>query len=141
MHEVVVRVIRANSKIPDQDGASCLHAAVGTATDEATIPLLVKHKVDLNFQNPKTGNTALHLAVKSKRPRIILFLLEKGASIDISNNEGLTPLQLAANTDNCEAISLLLQRCAHVEARSLLVLQLCSTLLGKEIGLPLICFL
>ncbi|KAJ5294285.1 hypothetical protein N7508_009106 [Penicillium antarcticum] len=109
---------RANSKIPDQDGASCLHAAVGTATDEATIPLLVKHKVDLNFQNPKTGNTALHLAVEWKRPRIILFLLEKGASIDVGNNEGLTPLQLAANSDNCEAISLLLQRCAHVEARS-----------------------
>jgi ankyrin repeat protein len=92
---------------------------VGTATDESTVPLLVKHKVDLNFQNTKNGNTALHLAVEWKRPRIILFLLEKGANIDIGNNEGLTPLQMAANTDNCEAVSLLLQRCAHVESRSL----------------------
>lgn len=110
---------RADSKIADRNGATCLHVAVGTATDESTIPLLVKHKVDLNFQNTQTGNTALHLAVEWRRPRIILFLLEKGANIDIGNNEGLTPLQLAANTDNCEAISLLLQRCAHVEARSL----------------------
>jgi ankyrin repeat protein len=109
----------ANSKITDQEGATCLHVAVGTAADESTVPLLVKHKVDLNFQNKKTGNTALHLAVEWKRPRIILFLLEKGANIDIGNNEGLTALQLAANSDNCEAVSLLLQRCAHVEARSL----------------------
>ncbi|KAJ6152950.1 hypothetical protein N7497_007269 [Penicillium chrysogenum] len=109
----------ADSKIADRNGATCLHVAVGTAMDEATIPLLVKHKVDLNFQNTQTGNTALHLAVEWKRPRIILFLLEKGAKIDVGNNEGLTPLQLAANTDNCEAISLLLQRCAYVEARSL----------------------
>ncbi|KAI3139046.1 hypothetical protein CBS147326_2724 [Penicillium roqueforti] len=109
----------ADSKIVDRNGATCLHVAVGTAMDESTVPLLVKHKVDLNFQNTQTGNTALHLAVESRRPRIILFLLEKGAKIDIGNNEGLTPLQMAANSDNCEAISLLLQRCAHVEARSL----------------------
>ncbi|KAJ6095512.1 hypothetical protein N7486_006258 [Penicillium sp. IBT 16267x] len=103
----------------DNRGNSSLHAAVGTATDESTVPLLVKHKVDLDLQSPDTGNTALHVAVQLRRPRIILFLLEKGAAIDIANDEGYTPLQLAANMDNCEAISLLLQHCAHIEARSL----------------------
>lgn len=110
---------RVDLQIVDHEGASSLHAAVGTATDESTVPLLVKQKVDLNFQNPKTGYTALHLAVECRRPRIILFLLERGATIDIANDEGLTPLQLAANMDNCEAISLLLQHCARIEARSL----------------------
>ncbi|KAJ5610667.1 hypothetical protein N7510_007386 [Penicillium lagena] len=109
----------AELETADQSGATALHVAVGTATDESTVPLLVKHKVDVNFQNPSTGNTALHLAVEWKRPRIILFLIEKGASIDIPNDDGITPLQLAASMDNCEAISLLLQRCAKVEARSL----------------------
>ncbi|CAG8421930.1 unnamed protein product [Penicillium salamii] len=109
---------RANPQIVDQEGDSCLHIAVGTVTDESTVPLLVKHKVDVNFQNPKTGTTALHLAVEFRRPRIILFLLEKDAAINIANYDGLTALQLAANTDNCEAISLLLQRRALVEARS-----------------------
>jgi ankyrin repeat protein len=104
--------------IVDNSGSPSFHAAVGTATDESTVPLLVKHKVLLNFQNPRNGNTALHLAVLTRRPRIILFLLEKGASIDIANDEGFTPLQMAANMDNCEAISLLLQHCAAVEARS-----------------------
>ncbi|CAL5873590.1 uncharacterized protein PFLUO_LOCUS7871 [Penicillium psychrofluorescens] len=110
---------RVETQIVDNQGWTSLHVAVGTATDESTVPLLVKNKADVNFQNPQTGNTALHLAVEWRRPRIILFLLEKGAAIDILNNEGLTPLQLAANIDNCEGISLLLQRCAHVEARSL----------------------
>ncbi|KAF7714801.1 Uncharacterized protein PECH_008034 [Penicillium ucsense] len=105
--------------VADHNGFSSLHSAVGTATDEATVPLLVKHKADLNFQNPKDGNTALHLAVQWRRPRIILFLLEKGATVDLANDEGLTPLQLAASIDNCEAISLLLQHCARIEARSL----------------------
>ncbi|KAJ5682003.1 uncharacterized protein N7477_001943 [Penicillium maclennaniae] len=108
---------RVDLHIVDHSGAPSLHAAVGTATDESTVPLLVKQRLNLNFQNPINGNTALHLAIASRRPRIILFLLEKSASIDIANNEGLTPLQMAANMDNCEAISLLLQHCASVEAR------------------------
>ncbi|KAJ6104675.1 hypothetical protein N7523_010995 [Penicillium sp. IBT 18751x] len=107
-----------NLHIVDDSGSPSFHAAVGTATDESTVPLLVKHKVLLNFQNPKNGNTALHLAVLTRRPRIILFLLEKGASIDIANDEGFTPLQMAANMDNCEAISLLLQHRAAVETHS-----------------------
>jgi ankyrin repeat protein len=110
---------RVDTQIADNNGATSLHMAVGTATDEATVPLLVKNKADVNLQNTKTGNTALHLAVEWRRPRIILFLLEKGAAIDIVNNDGLTPLQLAATIDNCEAITLLLQQCAQVEARSL----------------------
>jgi ankyrin repeat protein len=110
---------RVDTQIADKNGATSLHIAVGTATDEATVPLLVKNKADVNLPNTKTGNTALHLAVEWRRPRIILFLLEKGAAIDIANNDGLTPLQLAATIDNCEAITLLLQQCAQVEARSL----------------------
>lgn len=110
---------RVNSQIANQDGATGLQIAVGTESDEATVPLLVKNKVDVNVRNIKTGNTALHLAVECRRPRIILFLLDRGATIDMTNEDGLTPLQLAAKTNNCEAISLLLQRCAKVEARSL----------------------
>ena len=110
---------RVNSQMMNGQGATSLQLAVGTATDEATVPLLVKNKVGVNIRSIRTGNTALHLAVESRRPRIILFLLDKGAGIDLANEEGLTPLQVAATIDNCEAISLLLQRSAQVEARSL----------------------
>ncbi|GFF53558.1 hypothetical protein IFM46972_09807 [Aspergillus udagawae] len=108
-----------NSQIANKQGATGLQLAVGTATDEATVPLLVKNKVDVDIRNIRTGDTALHLAVEWKRPRIILFLLDRGATTDMTNEDGFTPLQLAAKMDNCEAIALLLQRGAQVEARCL----------------------
>jgi ankyrin repeat protein len=110
---------RVNSQIANEHGDTGLQLAVGTAADEATVPLLVKNRVDVNFRNIRSGDTPLHLAVERRRPRIILFLLDRGAAIDMTNEDGFTPLQLAAKIDNCEAVSLLLQRCANVEARSL----------------------
>ncbi|GKZ69196.1 hypothetical protein AnigIFM50267_004383 [Aspergillus niger] len=110
---------RVNPQIANEKGATGLQVAVGTESDESTIPLLVKNRVGVNIRNIHTGDTALHLAVEWRRPRIILFLLDKGAAIDMMNENGFTPLQLAAKIDNCEAISLLLQRCAQVETRSL----------------------
>lgn len=110
---------KVNSQIANEQGATGLQVAVGTEYDEATVPLLVKNKVDVNIRNIHNGDTALHLAVEWRRPRIILFLIDRGASIDMTNEDGFTPLQLAARVDNCEAIALLLQRGAQVEARSL----------------------
>jgi ankyrin repeat protein len=98
-------------------GHTALHMAIGTVSDEATIPLLVKSKVDVNALNSKTGDTGLHLAVQFKRPRILLFLLNKKAIINSFNKKGLTPLQLAAKLNNCEALTLLLEREANVESR------------------------
>lgn len=109
---------RANSQIMNRQGATSLQLAVGTTNDETTVPLLAKNKVSVDVQNIRTGDTALHLSIKYRRPRILLFLVEKGAALDVINQEGFTPLQLAAKTDNCEAISLLLQRRAQIEARS-----------------------
>ncbi|KAH3240283.1 hypothetical protein KXW31_009640, partial [Aspergillus fumigatus] len=108
-----------NVQVANEKGETGLQVAVGTTADEATVPLLIKNKVDVNIRNIRTGDTALHLAVEWKRPRIILFLLDKGATIDMTNEDGFTPLQLAAKLDNCEAVALLLQRGAQVEARSL----------------------
>jgi ankyrin repeat protein len=110
---------RLNSQIANKEGATSLQLAVTTEWDEATVPLLVKNKVDVNIRNIKTGDTALHLAIEWRRQRIILYLLDRGASIEMTNEDGLTPLQLAVKVDNCDAIALLLQRCAQVEARSL----------------------
>ncbi|KAL1989132.1 hypothetical protein VTN96DRAFT_3679 [Rasamsonia emersonii] len=107
-----------DTTITNRKGFPVLQVAVGTADDEATVPLLVKSKVDVNAVNPSSGDTTLHLAVEYKRPRILLFLLNKGANINAFNKQGLTPLHLAAKLNNCEALSLLLERGAQVEARA-----------------------
>lgn len=99
-------------------GHTALHAAVGTMDDEATVPLLVRSKFDVNAVNSVTGDTALHLAVQFKRPRILLFLLNKKAVVDTFNKRGLTPLHLAARVNNPEALTLILDRGAVVESRS-----------------------
>ncbi|KAJ5480659.1 hypothetical protein N7539_006553 [Penicillium diatomitis] len=109
---------KVNSRIANSQGATALHLAIGKCFDEAIVPLMVRSRFDLDFQNTSTGNTALHLAVEMRRPRILSFLIEKGANMNMLNREGVTPLQLACQIDNCEAISLLLERHAHLETRS-----------------------
>jgi ankyrin repeat protein len=120
-HRKIIRTLlhrRINSRTANQYGATALQLAVGTAYDEATVPLLIKSRFDMDVQNSITGNTALHLAVELKRPRILLFLVEKGANMSVLNRQGFTPLQLACKIDSCEAVSLLLERGAKLEDRS-----------------------
>lgn len=119
-HRKVMKLLlsrKVNVEITNRKGAPALHVAVGTANDEATVPLLVKSGANINSQNVLTKDTALHLAVEYKRPRILLFLLDRGADMNLPNKQGWTPLQLAAKTDNCEALTLLLDRGAQVETR------------------------
>ncbi len=108
-----------NPQVANDEGDTAIQVAVKTEWDEGTVPLLVKNKVDVNSRNIRTGDTALHLAIKWRRPRVLIHLLDKGATIDMTNEDGFTPLQVAVKIDNCEAISVLLQRRANVEARSL----------------------
>ncbi|CAG8264247.1 unnamed protein product [Penicillium olsonii] len=120
-HRKLIRFLlqrRVNTRTANKQGATALQLAVGTAYDETIVPLLIKSRFDMDVQNTMTGNTALHLAVELRRPRILAFLLEKGATFNVLNRDGLTALQLACKTDNCEAISLLLERGAQLETRS-----------------------
>lgn len=120
-HRRIIKLLlhrRINSRTANQQGLTALQLAVGTVHDEATVPLLIKSRFDMDVQNTLTGSTALHLAVELKRPRIVSFLLEKGANTNILNRDGMTPLQLACQIDNCEAVSLLLERGTKLDPRS-----------------------
>ncbi|KAJ5430099.1 hypothetical protein N7491_007115 [Penicillium cf. griseofulvum] len=120
-HRKLIRFLlhrRVKSRTANQKGETALQLAIGTTHDEATIPVLIKSRFDMDVQNTLTGNTALHRAVELRRPRILAFLLEKGANMNVLNRDGLTALQLACKTDNCEAVSLFLERGAQLEIRS-----------------------
>lgn len=120
-HRKIIRTLlhnRMNSRTANEQGLTALQLAVGTRHDEAIVPLLIKSRFDMDVQNTITGNTALHYAIEFRRPRILQFLLEKGASTNILNRSGMTVLQLACKVDNCEAISMLLERGANSEGRS-----------------------
>ncbi|KAJ5163243.1 uncharacterized protein N7500_005073 [Penicillium coprophilum] len=120
-HRKLIRLLlhrRVKSKKANQQGETALQLAIGTTHDEATVPFLIKSRFDMDLQNTVTGNTALHRAVELRRPRILAFLLEKGANMNVLNRVGMTALQLACKTDNCEAVSLFLERGAQLEIRS-----------------------
>lgn len=50
----------------------------------------------IDAQDPETGKTALHYAVQSKKLAVLVYLLDRGASPTVADNEGNTPLHDAA---------------------------------------------
>ena len=71
--------------------------------------LLTSPIINLTYQNEKTGNTYLHLAVIHQNIKLIKQLLEKNIFIDIQNNEGNTALHLAYYVNNINIIKLLIE--------------------------------
>ncbi|CAF0818866.1 unnamed protein product [Rotaria sp. Silwood1] len=62
---------------------------------EESVRLLIAKGADTNCQD-SNGNTALHMCVIYNRIQMVDLLCELGASLDIKNRQGLTPLTLAA---------------------------------------------
>jgi ankyrin repeat protein len=54
--------------------------------------------LDVNAANAK-GQTAMHGAADRGAERIIQFLADNGARIDVKDQKGVTPVMLAAGSD------------------------------------------
>lgn len=69
-----------------------------TEKEEKVIEALgqaIKNGGKVNAQD-RYGGTALYWAAFYNKPKIVEFLLEKGANVSIANQTGLTPLHVAA---------------------------------------------
>ncbi|TVS84483.1 hypothetical protein COM43_004760, partial [Wolbachia pipientis] len=64
----------------------------------------------------KDGNTVLHLAAYLSDEKAIKLLIEKGAEINIENNNGDRPLHLAAFYGKVENVKVLIEGGANVNA-------------------------
>lgn len=73
--------------------------------DTATINLALKQGADINFK--RAGSNALEMAMFYKKPAIFKFLLQKGASIDSINQDGMNALQYAEKIDNAEILQII----------------------------------
>lgn len=71
----------------NKDGNSVFMNAAAYNPDLAIVTLLAERTKNLNATNGK-GQTALALAVQSNSPEIVTFLLEKGASVILSDVDG-----------------------------------------------------
>jgi hypothetical protein len=69
----------------------------------------------VNARDGKTGDSALHILVADRNLNWLAFLLGRGARPDIQNNEGNTPLAVAAQLGWVEGAVQLLARRARVD--------------------------
>ena len=72
------------------------------------------HGADINANCPSVGGEApLHLAIISpvSRPMLVSFLMANGASLDLSTNDGQTPLHLAAESGSQTIFHAVLDHC------------------------------
>lgn len=69
----------------------------------------------IDTRDPATGEAALHIVTKARDTIWLNFLLSKGAKPDSRDNQGNTPLMLAAQLGWADGLSLLIERRANVD--------------------------
>ena len=80
--------------------------------------VLMANKANVEQRREKTGHTALILAVEQNQLEMVELLLEKGgANVNVTNDEGWSPLMISAFLGNCEIASVLMANKANVEQR------------------------
>jgi hypothetical protein len=90
-----------------------LQNAVRKSSYEHVLALL-DQGIDVNIRHPHDGSTPLHWAVSAQDERIMLVLIERGASVNAKDREGKIPLHRAAFAGNVVAIDLLLAKGASI---------------------------
>ena len=81
-------------------GKTPLYSAIENSNYKVVTELL-KYQPNVNLLS--NGEAPLHLAVKKSNESVTKLLLEQGADIDIRNNDGLLPLDIAKE-NNCDRI-------------------------------------
>ena len=103
----------ANSDAVTNDGRTVLHLTAQGYLE--TTKILLEKGLD-PLAKDNWGRTPLHIAVlriDTRRTAIVDMILEKlgeDANINVEDQDGLTPLQLAINGGNIDAVKLLLKR-------------------------------
>ncbi|OQR92294.1 hypothetical protein THRCLA_08736 [Thraustotheca clavata] len=120
---------------PAADGRTPLMQYVASNASLDTIKnfLSMRTQININWQSPKSkrkshgGISALHIAVQNKSLAMVRFLIELGATVDLQNEMGVTPLHMATWSGQNDIIQLLLDNNANpmLQVKSLNYLKSC----------------
>uniref|UniRef100_A0A6Q2YPA2 Poly [ADP-ribose] polymerase n=1 Tax=Esox lucius TaxID=8010 RepID=A0A6Q2YPA2_ESOLU len=113
--------LSATSQLKQQLAYEYRGHALLQAAREADMARLKKHlSLDtITFKHPLTHETALHCAATSpypKRKQVCELLLRKGASVNETSKDSLTPLHLASEESHNDIIEVLVKHEAEVNA-------------------------
>lgn len=76
-----------------------IHKAV-LLKDTNIVKLFLDYSADINIQEPLQGNTPINLAIFNKDFKMVNFLKENGANLEIKNSWGMTSLEYATYLKN-----------------------------------------
>jgi len=104
-----------NSTTDEVAGISGLMSAV-TNNDIEGVKFFSKGGPLIINQKNLGGATALHIACRESNAEAVKILLENGASVNISDNEGWTPLMRASLAGNVQIVEMLITKNAKADA-------------------------
>ncbi len=74
--------------------------------------------MDANAKNPVTGDPLLFTAALMGHTKVMTYLIEKGADINVRKEDGNTPLHAAAFLGHADAVELLLKNGVNINVRN-----------------------
>lgn len=103
-HEAVINLLLAYGADPntgDNDGDVCLMYLPQVRAPIGIYKIFVDHpKIDLNIQN-HNGETPLHFMARCGTPvSIVSLMVKRGTKLDLKDNRGKTPLDIAKDSGN-----------------------------------------
>ena len=105
----------ADVRAVNYQGSTCLFFAAYCGHTDIVRYLVGLPEVDLNHQISK-NHTALHLAVQEKHADMVQVLIDAGADIETTNDEGRSPLHLASCLGELIIVKMLVEAGADVRA-------------------------
>ncbi|CAI8026345.1 Putative ankyrin repeat protein MM_0045, partial [Geodia barretti] len=103
-------LVRAESdlNLQNQEGLTPLMIAATSWRTDITNILLEGENINLDIQE-KNGDTAVIIAVKRCHPATLRELVRAGSDLNLQNQEGLTPLMIAARRGMADITKILLE--------------------------------
>lgn len=90
----------------DNDGNTALMLHTYWYCFKDVIKAMVKAGYDVNARNRK-GDTVLHYVMKNKNSEMAVYLIKKGADVNIANDQQVTPAQIAVEKGMDEILAFL----------------------------------
>jgi hypothetical protein len=106
--QFMVEALQANVNVGDSEGDTPLHMACKLGALDAAKALVCTLGAEVNMGND-TGITPLHVAAATGCTPMISLLLQAGASPEVADVGGATPLMFAAANANAEAVTVLVR--------------------------------